>query len=49
MKYGLREIVQPSSDQQAFRTMPQEATLQIKNNETGETESFDEFKAMYFE
>ena len=49
MKYGSREVVEPSTNQSAFRTMPQESVLQLKNNATGEYESFEAFKNLYFQ
>ena len=48
VQYGTREIYQPSSKSSLFRELPNESTLQVKNNDTGEFESLDEFIDLYF-
>lgn len=48
MHYGTREVVESSTKQSAFRSMPQASSLQLKNNDTGQFESFADFKATYF-
>ncbi|MFR3676192.1 MAG: hypothetical protein ACLTW1_20215 [[Clostridium] innocuum] len=48
VQYGTREIYQPSSKSSLFRKLPNESTLQVKNNDTGEFESLDEFIDLYF-
>ncbi len=48
IQYGTREIYQPSSKSSLFKKLPNENTLQVKNNDTGEFESLDEFIDLYF-
>lgn len=48
VQYGTREIYQPSSKSSFFRKLPKETTLQVRDNNTGEFESLDEFINLYF-
>lgn len=47
-QYGTREIYQPASKATVFRSMPDESTLTLKNNETGTYEDLDAFLDTYF-
>ena len=48
VQYGAREIYQPSSKKSVFRTMPEESSLTVKNNDTEEYESLENLIDQYF-
>jgi len=47
-QYGTREILDLNTNKTVFRKLPDESTLQVKNNETGKYESLNEFINKYF-
>lgn len=47
-QYGTREVMEQASGISSFRELPDTSRLSLKNNETGEYESLDEYLRRYF-
>lgn len=47
-QYGVREVMEQATGNSSFRSLPEISSLSLKNNQTGEYESLDEYLKRYF-